>query len=113
MGLLIRLGDRLDLRSQEWGQEFLDHNELGLALETVADTLSEASTPIDDGERADMFDLVAEMKKDEPVPQALALCPPRAQLPLGEALTVPLLSLDVKHRRDRRLPRRCRASVVQ
>ena len=78
MGLLIRLGDRLDLKTQRWVHEFLDHNELGLALETMAEALSEAAAPISDHERAEMLDLVADMRMDGRVSHALALCPPSA-----------------------------------
>jgi hypothetical protein len=60
--LLIGLGDRLDGRTQRWTQEFLDHNELGLALETIADGLSEADAPISDDERQEMLALVADAK---------------------------------------------------
>jgi hypothetical protein len=75
MAILIRLADRLDPRTQEWVHEFLDHNELGLALETMADALSEAASPISDDEHAEMLDLVADMQMDGRVPRALALCP--------------------------------------
>jgi hypothetical protein len=74
MGLLIRLGDRLDLKTQEWTQEFVDHNELGLALETMADALSEAGASIADQERAEILVLVAEMKMSDRVAGALTLC---------------------------------------
>jgi hypothetical protein len=71
------LGDRLDLKSQEWTHEFLDHNELGVALETIADVLSEAGAPVTDEERGEMLGLVAEMQMDGRVSRALALCPRR------------------------------------
>jgi hypothetical protein len=77
LGVLIRMGDRLDLQSKEWVQEFLDHNELGLALETMVDALSEAGEPITDQERGEMLGLVVEMQMDDRVPHALAECPSR------------------------------------
>ena len=76
MGLLVRLADRLDLRSQEWTHEFLDNNELGLALETMADALGEAGASITEGERDEMLRLVAEMKMSGRVSRAVDLCPP-------------------------------------
>ena len=77
MGLLVRLGDRLDLPTQDWVHEFLDHNELGLALETMADGLGEAGAPVEDQERSEILALVGVMRMDDRVPRALALCPPR------------------------------------
>jgi hypothetical protein len=74
MGLLIRLGDRLDSQSQAWAHEFLDHNEQGLALETMADALAEADAPITDDERAEMLRFVSDMGMDGRVSRALALC---------------------------------------
>ena len=79
-GLIIRFGDRLTLEQQDWGQEFVDHNELGLALESIADWLSEAELPISESERADMLALVGRMGMDGRVERALAFC---AVLPLG------------------------------
>jgi hypothetical protein len=77
LGLLIRLGDRLDLQSQDFVHEFLDHNEQGLALETMADALSEAGAPITDDERSEMLAFVVEMDMGGRVESALALCPTR------------------------------------
>ena len=37
MGILIRLGDRLSLQTQEIVHELVDHNESGVALEIMAD----------------------------------------------------------------------------
>ncbi|GAA1710913.1 hypothetical protein GCM10009745_68690 [Kribbella yunnanensis] len=53
-GLLIRLDDRLPRQDQVWITEFIDANELGLALEQMADALSEDDRPISSEERADM-----------------------------------------------------------
>lgn len=78
LGLLILLGDRLDLKTQEWVQEFLDYNELGLGLETMADALGDAEAELRDHERIEMLALVAEMEMDGRVARALALCPRNA-----------------------------------
>jgi hypothetical protein len=37
MGMLIRLGDRLTLQTQEIVHELVEHNEAGVALEIMAD----------------------------------------------------------------------------
>jgi hypothetical protein len=81
-GLLVRLGDRLDLQSQEWAHEFLDQNEQALALATMADALEEAGAPITDEERAEMLAFVEEMGMSERVSRALALCPARSWVPI-------------------------------
>ncbi len=59
------------------GHEFLDHNELGLALEMIADWLSERSAGITDGERTEMLRLAVEMHMDDRVPRVLSNCPTR------------------------------------
>lgn len=77
-GLLIRLSDRLPSSSQAEVTDFIDHNEFGLALEWMADALSEKGLPVTTEERADMLGLAEHMEMDERVPQALDLCPTRA-----------------------------------
>jgi hypothetical protein len=57
--------------------EFIDANELGLALEQMADVLSEDERPLSDDERADMLALVDRMRMDDRVPRALEFCPQR------------------------------------
>jgi len=57
--------------------EFIDVNELGLALEVVADVLSEDEQPLAAGERADMLKLVDRMQLGDRVPRALSSCPER------------------------------------
>jgi hypothetical protein len=76
-GLLIRLSDRLPSSAQAEVTEFIDHNELGVALEWMADALSEEGLPVTTEERADMVGLAAHMEMGEHVPQALAVCPTR------------------------------------
>lgn len=76
-GLLIRLDDRLPGKDVTLIAEFIDANELGLALEQMADVLSEEEQPLSADERADMLALVDTMQMDERVPRALALCPAR------------------------------------
>ncbi|MFC9687256.1 MafI family immunity protein [Kribbella sp. NPDC056951] len=53
-GVNLRLDDRLPRQDQVWITEFIDANELGLALEQMADALSEDDCPISPEERADM-----------------------------------------------------------
>jgi hypothetical protein len=60
-GLLIHLEDRLLSKDITLIAEFIDAGELGLALEQLADVLSEDELPITADERADMLGLVARM----------------------------------------------------
>ena len=60
---------------QNWAHEYLDANELGLALEMITDWLSEDSHTITAAERDTMLGLVDEMGMDDRVARALALCP--------------------------------------
>jgi hypothetical protein len=76
-GLLIRLEDRLLSKDITLIAEFIDVGELGLALEQMADVLSEDELPITADERADMLGLVARMQMGGRVPRALLLCPTR------------------------------------
>ena len=76
-GLIIRLDDRLPGKDVTLIAEFIDANELGLALEQMADVLSEDEQPLTADERADMLALVDRMQMDERVPRALAFCPER------------------------------------
>ena len=61
-GLLIRLADRLPGKDITLIAEFIDANELGLALEQMADVLSEDEQSLAADERADMLALVARMQ---------------------------------------------------
>ena len=74
-GLLIRLDDRLSGKDVTLIAEFIDANELGLALEQTADLLSEEEQPLDAGERADMLTLVDDMHMGDRVPGVLRRCP--------------------------------------
>lgn len=76
-GLLIRLDDRLPGKDVTLIAEFIDANELGLALEQMADVLSEDEQPLSSGERADMLALVDRMQMGDRVPRALSFCPAR------------------------------------
>lgn len=73
--LVIDLDDRLTRQQQTWAHEFLDANELGLALEMIADWLSEDLQPITRSERRAMLALVDEMSMDDSVARTLDLCP--------------------------------------
>lgn len=73
-GLLIRLDDRLAAKDVTLITEFIDANELGLALEQMADVLSEDAQPLAAGERADMLSLADQMQMSDRVPRALFLC---------------------------------------
>jgi hypothetical protein len=57
--------------------EFIDANELGLALEQMADVLCGDEQPLSADERADILVLVERMQIDERVPKALTFCPER------------------------------------
>jgi hypothetical protein len=73
--LLIRLDDRLPAKDVTLIAEFIDANELGLALEQLADVLSEDEQPLTPDERADMLALTERMRMGDRVPRALELCP--------------------------------------
>ena len=73
-GLLIRLDDRLPGKDITLIAEFIDANELGLALEQMADALSEDEQPLASDERADMLALVERMQMGDRVPGALRFC---------------------------------------
>jgi len=76
-GLLIRLDDRLPGKDIRLIAEFIDANELGLALEQMADALSEDEQPLSVDERADILELVGRMQMGDRVVRALAFCPER------------------------------------
>jgi hypothetical protein len=76
-GLVIRLGDRLQAKDLVLISEFIDVGELGLALEQIADVLSEDEQPVSPGERADMLALTERMSMGQRVPHALRFCPER------------------------------------
>ena len=76
-GLLTRLDDRLPGKDVTLIAEFIDANELGLALEQIADVLSEDQQALAASERADMLALVNRMQMGDRVPRALSRCPER------------------------------------
>ncbi len=76
-GLLIRLDDRLSSRDATLVAEFVDVGEFGLAVEQMADQLSEYDQPLTSDERADMLGLTERMHMTDRVARALALCPER------------------------------------
>ena len=76
-GLLIRFGDRLSGKDATLIEELIDANELGIALEWMADLLCEDEQPLSADERTDMLALVDRMQMDDRVSKALASCPDR------------------------------------
>jgi hypothetical protein len=77
MGILIRLGDRLSLQTQEIVHELVDHNESGVALEIMADMLAEAVTSITGWERTEVLQLACATGMDDRVQRSLEVCPRR------------------------------------
>jgi hypothetical protein len=99
-GLLIRLDDRLSGKDVTLIAEFIDANELGLALEQIADVLSEDEQPLTPQERAAMLALVDRMQMDDQVPRT----PPQGQAVLLQAGRVGVSSgcqVGVVHELDR------------
>ena len=76
-GLLIRLEDRLPAIDVALIAEFVDANELGLALEQIKDVLSAEGQPLAPDERADILALAERMQMGDSVLSALRLCPER------------------------------------
>lgn len=89
LALVIELGDRLTLDEQNWAHEYVDANELGLALEMIADWLSEGLRPIAAAERDTMLGLVEEMGMGDRVARALDLCPTKLDRGEGGMRPVP------------------------
>lgn len=73
--VLIRLEDRLAVDQATLIHEFIDVGELGLALEQMADVLSEDEIRLRDNERAEMLALNTRMGMGDRVPHALTFCP--------------------------------------
>lgn len=76
-GLLIRLDDRLPGKHVALITGFIDANELGLALDQVADVLSEDGLPLAGDERADILALADRMLVGDRVRYAFSFCPER------------------------------------
>lgn len=74
-GLLIRLDDRLPGKNISLITEFIDANELGLALEQMAHLLAKNKQRVSAEERADILSLAKRMRMGNSVPRALAMCP--------------------------------------
>lgn len=74
-GLLIRLDDRLPGKDITLIAEFIDANELGLALEQMADVRSEDMRPLAPDERLDLLGIAERMHMGDRVPRALTFCP--------------------------------------
>jgi hypothetical protein len=74
-GLLVRLDDRLSAKDLVLIAEFIDVGELGLALEQMADALSEENLALSDDERADMLSVAERMKIVDRISRVLGLCP--------------------------------------
>jgi hypothetical protein len=74
-GLIILLAGRLTLDQARSADELIDASEFGVALEMLADWLSENETPIPDGVRRDFERLSVQMGNVERVMRPLDLCP--------------------------------------
>lgn len=75
LAVLIRLEDRLPPDQVALIHEFIDAGEWCLALEQIADVLSEDEIGLRDDERADLLSLNTRMDMGNRVPQALTFCP--------------------------------------
>jgi hypothetical protein len=74
-GLVILLDDRVTLDQTRLADEHIDAGEFGVALETLADWLSENATPIPNDVRSDFEMLASKMGNVNRVMQSLAACP--------------------------------------
>ena len=79
-GLVILLGDRLTPEQAHGADAYIDASEFGVALETLADWLSEDATPIPDDIRRDFERLSAQIGIVERVMRPLGLCPAEADV---------------------------------
>jgi hypothetical protein len=77
-GLVILLGSRLTLDQARSADKLIDASELGLALEKLADWLSEDATAIPDHVRRDFEKISLQMGNVERVMRPLDLCPAEA-----------------------------------
>jgi hypothetical protein len=73
--LAARLGELLSAERRGWYAEFLGVGEYELALEMLADWLSEDETPLPVDARSEALSLASEMGVHDRVAGALALCP--------------------------------------
>jgi hypothetical protein len=74
-GLIILLDEHLTSDQARSADELIDASEFGVALEHLADWLSEDETPIPDDVRRDFERLSSQMGNVERVMGALSLCP--------------------------------------
>jgi hypothetical protein len=74
-GLLIRVADRLPRGQQLMIVEYIEVNELGLALEQMAYALAEDERALDPAEREDMLALAETMGNAERILRELSFCP--------------------------------------
>jgi hypothetical protein len=74
-GLVILLAERLTSDQARVADELIDASEFGVALEMLADWLSENETPIPDDVRHDFERLSSQMGNVDGVMRALGLCP--------------------------------------
>ena len=75
VGLLNRLGDRLAMDQVVFIDELINAGERVLALEQIADVLSEDEIGLLDGERDDLIALNTRLGMGDRVPHALVFCP--------------------------------------
>lgn len=75
LGALIRLEDRLPADQVTFIHEYVDAGEWVLALEQLADVLSEDEIGLRDDERAELLVLNASMGMGSRVPDVLGGCP--------------------------------------
>jgi hypothetical protein len=73
--LLVRLDDRLPRKDVTLIAEFIDVNELGVALEQIDDVLAKDRQPLAADERADVLALADRMQMGDRVPRVLSFCP--------------------------------------
>ena len=74
-GLVILLDEQLTSDQARSADELVDASEFGIALEMLADWLSEDATPIPDDVRRDFERLSSQMGNGERVMGALSHCP--------------------------------------
>lgn len=74
-GLLARLRNRISEKDATLVAEFIDVNELGLALEQLADALGEDEQPLTVDEHGEMIALAERMELGQRVSRALTSCP--------------------------------------
>lgn len=74
-GLVILLDEKIAPDRVRLADELIDAAEFGLALEALADWLSEAGTPLTDELRADFDRLATQLGNHERVMTPLARCP--------------------------------------